>query len=290
MEGGVDSGFTKVVTNAAGEKRLFHVKGQRNIRIREVDLGIQSMNQNDYFILDSGRKIFIYPPTKTNIFQKTKANEIAKQIRDQDHNGRATVHILDHPISAQDRSEFFSILGCKSNNPSIQVGSEGDDDDAIEMKENATITLYNATTKPGYFSGGASGLLKISTKPLTQDMLKTDVSKANILQQLLFSFVKIICSTVSLFLKSNWQICGILDTGSGIFVWIGKEAIIDDKSHAMVKAQEFIAKLKYPSWTQIHRVVEGAEPVLFKQYFATWREMQPHRINHKRIAGNGMII
>lgn len=201
MEGGVDSGFKKVVTNAEGEKRLFHVKGKRNIRIREVDRDIQSMNQNDYFILDSGRKIFVYPPTKANMFQKTKANEIAKQIRDQDHNGRATVHILDHPISAQDRSEFFAILGCKSNNPSIQIAPEEDNDDAIEMKENAAITLYNATTKPGYFAGGASGLLKISTKPLTQDMLKSDVSTNNITNILFvvfrFSFVKTICSIIS---------------------------------------------------------------------------------------------
>ncbi len=29
----------------------------------------------------------------------------------------------------------------------------------------------------------------------------------------------------------------------------------------MIKAEEFIAKNKYPNWTQIHRVVEGAESV-----------------------------
>lgn len=176
LDGGVDSGFNKVITNAEDCKRLFHVKGKRNIRVRQVELKVQSMNQNDYFILDSGRKIFVYPPKKANIFQRTKANEIAKQIRDQDHHGRATVHILDDPISFEDRTEFLSILGCsKSAIAKIPEVAE-EDDEVIEMKDNATITLYNATKKPGYIVGLVSGLLKISTKPLNQDMLKSDVS------------------------------------------------------------------------------------------------------------------
>ncbi|XP_037040154.1 gelsolin-like isoform X1 [Bradysia coprophila] len=258
LDGGTDSGFNKVTTNAEGEPRLFRMKGKRNVRIRQVPLTIQSMNQHDYFLLDSGRKIFVYPPKMMNNFQKTKANEIAKQIRDQDHNGRASVHILDHPISYDDRKEFFGILGCTSSNPAIPDVQEEDDDDVIEMKENATITLYNATTKPGYFTTSTGGLLKISSKPLRQEMLKTDI-------------------------------CSILDTGIGIFVWIGKEASTEDKALAMSKAQEFITANKYPNWTQLHRIVEGAEPVQFKQYFATWRESQQHRIQHKKIAGKDSV-
>lgn len=57
-----------------------------------------------------------------------------------------------------------------------------------------------------------------------------------------------------------------MDTGIGIFVWIGKEAATEDKALAMMKAQEFIAKNNYPSWTQIHRVVEGAEPVKYTTF------------------------
>lgn len=175
LAGGVDSGFNKVITNFEDCQRLFRVRGKRNVRVRQVDLNIQSMNQNDYFILDTGRKIFIYPPAKMNNFQKTQANEIAKQIRDQDHHGRATVTILDHPIGLAERTEFFSVLGCKSANPEIPNPPE-EDDDVIEMRETVTITLYNASAKPGYFS---NGLLKISTQPFTQDMLKSDVSKFN---------------------------------------------------------------------------------------------------------------
>lgn len=177
MEGGVESGFNKVSTNAEGEKRLFHVKGKRDIRIRQVALSVKSMNKNDYFILDCGRKIFVYPSNNTNIFQKTKANEIAKEIRDQDHNGRSTVHILDHPISLEERREFFGALGCSTYDPQLPDAPD-EDDDAIEMKENATVTLYNAFIKPGIMdvSSYTSGLVKISAKPFKQDMLKTEVS------------------------------------------------------------------------------------------------------------------
>lgn len=172
---GCSGGFNKYASNVEAGKRLFRVTGKRNVRIRQVDLDIQSMNQNDYFILDTGRKIFIHPPYKMDKFQKTQANEIAKQIREQDHHGRASIHILDHPICLADRTEFFGVLRCKSNNPELPNASA--DDDVIEMKENTTITLYNASAKPGYFT---NGLMKISTQPFTQDMLKSDVSKFRI--------------------------------------------------------------------------------------------------------------
>ena len=28
----------------------------------------------------------------------------------------------------------------------------------------------------------------------------------------------------------------------------------------------------YPKWTKVDRIVEGAEPTIFKQYFKTWKE------------------
>lgn len=55
--GGVASGFKKVETNAAGEKRLFQVKGKKNIRVRQVNLSVSSMNKGDCFILDSGNEM-----------------------------------------------------------------------------------------------------------------------------------------------------------------------------------------------------------------------------------------
>lgn len=94
MPGGVASGFKATEVNAAGDKRLFQVKGKKNIRVRQVDLTIGSMNKGDCFILDAGREIYVYVGKNAKRLEKMKAISAANQIRDQDHNGRAAVHIV----------------------------------------------------------------------------------------------------------------------------------------------------------------------------------------------------
>lgn len=94
MPGGVASGFKQTEINAAGDKRLFQVKGKKNIRVRQVDLTIGSMNKGDCFILDQGREIYVYVGKNAKRLEKMKAISAANQIRDQDHNGRASVHIV----------------------------------------------------------------------------------------------------------------------------------------------------------------------------------------------------
>lgn len=94
LPGGVASGFKHVETNAAGDKRLFQVKGKKNIRVRQVDITIGSMNKGDVFILDAGKEIYVYVGQNAKRLEKIKAISVANQIRDQDHNGRATVQIV----------------------------------------------------------------------------------------------------------------------------------------------------------------------------------------------------
>lgn len=95
-----------------------------------------------------------------------------------------------------------------------------------------------------YHVSDASGSLKvdpIATKPLKQEMLNTND-------------------------------CYILDTGSGIYVWVGKKATEQEKKQSMSRATGFLQTKKYPTWTKVARVVEGAESAPFKQYFFTWRD------------------
>lgn len=108
LPGGVASGFRKVETNAAGEKRLFQVKGKKNIRTRQVDISIGSMNKGDCFILDAGRDVYVYVGSTASRLEKMKATSVANQIRDQDHNGRASVHIVGE-------SEIHAIPATKLN-------------------------------------------------------------------------------------------------------------------------------------------------------------------------------
>lgn len=47
MSGGVASGFHHVTTNDGGQKRLFQVKGKRNVRVREIGLSVSNMNKGE---------------------------------------------------------------------------------------------------------------------------------------------------------------------------------------------------------------------------------------------------
>lgn len=91
-----------------------------------------------------------------------------------------------------------------------------------------------------------------------------------------------------------------MDTGSALYVWVGRGATQQEKSQSIIRAQseckilaflnfkfrliklyhlnelflaDFIQTKKYPSWTPVHRIVENAETAPFKQYFATWRDI-----------------
>ncbi|KAM7359960.1 gelsolin isoform 2-T3 [Cochliomyia hominivorax] len=234
-QGGVGTGFKHVETNAQGEKRLFQVKGKRNVRVRQVNLSVSSMNKGDCFILDAGNEIYVYVGAQAKRVEKLKAISAANQIRDQDHNGRARVQIIDEFSTDMDKQNFFNVLGSGSPGQ-VPEESAAEEDGAFETADANSVTLYKVTD-----STGSLKVEPISQKPLRQEMLDT-------------------------------RDCFVLDTGSGIYVWVGRGATPKEKSDSMAKAQEFLRTKKYPAWTQIHRIVEGAESAPFKQYFATWRD------------------
>lgn len=147
-----------------------------------------------------------------------------------------------------DKQNFFNVLG--SGSPSqVPEESVAEEDGAFETTDANSVTLYKVSD-----SSGKLKIEPISQKPLRQEMLQS-------------------------------QDCFVLDTGSGIYVWVGRGATQKEKTDAMTKAQEFLRTKKYPAWTQIHRVVEGAESAPFKQYFATWRDVG---MSHTRLVRSAL--
>ncbi|XP_054272999.1 gelsolin, cytoplasmic isoform X2 [Macrosteles quadrilineatus] len=234
VPGGVASGFKHVDINAAGEKALYQVKGKRNVRVRQVEPKITSMNKGDCFILDTGRDIYIYVGAKAKGSERVKAIGAANLIRDQDHSGRGKVNIIDASSTADEVADFFKQLGGGSAN---QVADEPktDDDQQFERNLDNTVALYKISDASGKVSS-----VKIADKPLRQDMLDTNDAF-------------------------------ILDTvTSGIYVWVGKKSTTQEKVEALKNGQAFLKEKNYPSWTKISRVVEQAEPAGFREYFGTW--------------------
>lgn len=232
--GGIQSGF-KHVDRTSFEKVFYHVKGKRNIRVKQVDVTVASMNKGDCFILDIGTDIYVYQGEQSKRLERLKSISAANQIRDQDHGGRSKVHIIEPASSQSDVDEFFTALGGGSLNE-VPEESAGGDDEQFEKGAEKTATLHKVSD-----ASGRVQIQQISQKPFEQSALDTNDAF-------------------------------ILDTGdSNIFVWVGKKCTNQEKNESMKKAEEFLKANNYPKWTHVTRVVDGGEPAIFKQYFKSWK-------------------
>ncbi|XP_077284313.1 gelsolin isoform X2 [Arctopsyche grandis] len=244
MDGGHSTGFNHVTTNAGAEKRMFQVKGNKNIRVKQVGPGVSSMNTGDCFILNIDHDIYVYVGPKARRVEKLKAVSVANQIRDQDHNGRAKIDIIDDYSSDRDFDKFFEALGSGSKN-TVPEDSAGGDDETFETSEQQIVSLYRITDESGKMEA-----IPVSQKPFRQDQL-------------------------------NENDCFVLDTVTGgIYVWVGKQCNQKERAEVMSRAQNYIETKNYPSWVHVTRVPQGTEPAAFKQYFSTWKD---HGASHTRL-------
>jgi hypothetical protein len=127
-----------------------------------------------------------------------------------------------------DCSAFWDALGGK-----IEVTDPGEDDEAAATAAAGAVKLFHID--------GDSGDVTTSEVPavngkFTKDMLDGDDSY-------------------------------ILDSGSAIFVWIGKTANKLERKEAMVQAQKYIVDNGRPAHIPIERLAEGGETAMFKSFF-----------------------
>ncbi|XP_042353278.1 scinderin like b isoform X2 [Plectropomus leopardus] len=162
QRGGVASGFQHVVTNDMNVKRLLHIKGRRAIRATEVDMSWSSFNKGDCFIVDLGKDIYQWCGSECNRFERLKASEVSIDIRDNERNGRARVHMVEE---GEEPAAVTDALGSKGD----IAPASGDDDKAdISNKKKAAL----------YMISDASGSMKVSSvassSPFKQAMLSPD--------------------------------------------------------------------------------------------------------------------
>ncbi|XP_043235467.1 gelsolin, cytoplasmic-like isoform X3 [Amphibalanus amphitrite] len=238
LKGGVASGFRHVDPDDY-EPALFQVKGRRNVRVTQVEMGVGSMNKGDCFILDTVDTVYVWTGPESRRTERLKAIQSATEMRDNDHAGGAKVLILDEFADGGEFEAFFEALGGGSNDD-VADAPAADDDVSHERNEQKEVTLYKVS------DGGDDSveIEEVGGRPLTQDMLKSE---------------------------SGSQDCFILDTGaSGFFVWIGRESTKAEKESAVNKATKYMEQKGLPVWTKVERIVEDAEPAVFKQYFERW--------------------
>jgi len=162
LPGGVKSGFTHYDPEDV-EKRLFRVKGKKNVQVKQVPLDIASMNKSDCFILDGGKNhpILVYMPPGARKMEQFRAIQVANEIRDEDHAGNAEVEVIDQ--YSDNMAAFFDMLG--SGSPE-EVPEGSDDDESVEEENSREIKLFKIEDE---------NVSELSGKPLKQEMLESDV-------------------------------------------------------------------------------------------------------------------
>ncbi|XP_052746032.1 gelsolin [Bicyclus anynana] len=137
LEGGNESGFNEVETNAGAEKRLLQLSGCENMRIEEVPADASSLTKDHCFILEVEHDIFVLMPDGARATQRRKIISVANSLRDDYHNGRATIEIIDEFSSDEDFEQFFEALGSGSKDDLV-------DDDSTQMyaRENMSAVYF----------------------------------------------------------------------------------------------------------------------------------------------------
>uniref|UniRef100_A0A5F9CXG4 Macrophage-capping protein n=1 Tax=Oryctolagus cuniculus TaxID=9986 RepID=A0A5F9CXG4_RABIT len=165
QEGGVDSAFHKTSPGAAPAaiRKLYQVKGKKNIRATERALGWDSFNTGDCFILDLGQNIFAWCGSKSNILERNKARDLALAIRDSERQGKAQVEIV---TDGEEPAEMIQVLGPK---PPLKEGNPEEDLTADQTNAQAAA-LYKVSDATGQMN-----LTKVAdSSPFAPELLVSD--------------------------------------------------------------------------------------------------------------------
>eukprot|EP00026_Physarum_polycephalum_P002067 Phypoly_transcript_02071.p1 GENE.Phypoly_transcript_02071~~Phypoly_transcript_02071.p1 ORF type:complete len:829 (+),score=189.83 Phypoly_transcript_02071:487-2973(+) len=238
LEGGIDSGFNHVENTH--KKRLLHLKGKRNVRVREVPISASSLNKGDVFVLDLGLTLIQFNGPEASKMEKAKGLEVTSNINSNERGAKATIHIIEYPKDNDkpETKQFWEELGGEGE---VAPASAGGDDTEYEKAVAATVQLLRVSD-----STGELVVTPVASVPLKKTQLDTND-------------------------------CFIVDVGTQIFVWVGKGSTQQEKTSSMQLATGFLASSGRPEWTPITRVVEGGEPPAFKSQFSNWSDVTLNR-------------
>lgn len=159
LEGGVASGFNHVKPTEY-KARLLHLKGRRNIRITEVPIKVESLNEGDVFILDAGLKLYQWQGKKAGKNEKARAGQLARAI-DDERKGQPTIEVFTQ--GDKDDDEFWAYFGGRPD----KIPEDSGDDEEWEKKSEKRL----------YHLSDASGKMEfklVAEKDVKKSMLNSD--------------------------------------------------------------------------------------------------------------------
>lgn len=217
---------------------LIRVKGRRNVTARAVETTCKSLNRGDAFVLidPSTRTVYEWRGSSANKMEVAKAMDIAGRVKNKEFGGRADIFVLEDG-KTDTNTKFWELLGGKGAiAPPESVGEDEDEDKVVRQDY-----LFGIVEKtPG--------------KPELQQIAKSKFNKE---------------------MMQSGQVY-LLDCLTELYMWVGKGCANPHRSFIAAKAQEALTGVKVrPKWVGITRVIEGAEPEIFKEKFCDWPSTLP---------------
>jgi len=112
LDGGVETGF-KHVDPKEYKPRLLHLKGKKNVVVREVPLHISSLNSGDVFVIDHGLDIYQMNGKECGAMEKTRAAELTRAL-DSERGGKPQIWVFEEEDTRDvHATKFWSYLGGK---------------------------------------------------------------------------------------------------------------------------------------------------------------------------------
>ena len=257
LDGGVASGFNAVKPHEYSP-RLFHVKGKRYTRVRQVPLAVTSLDAGDSFILDLGLIIIQWNGASANVHEQAKAVEVSNALRNE-RGARPEMVILNQnvndAVTDPIASKFWQSLGVASAvQPSIPVKAPDSGVAAATRGSNDAFLILD-------HSGN------LSVVPGTT----TDSSKwlrASLVENAAY----------------------IVDVSSAVFVWTGSQCSAAQKNNAVRAAAARVdgpSAGSRPLWTPVTCVRSGFETADFKAIFYDWEAISAAKLREALAAPPG---
>ena len=230
LDGGVDSAFNHFEP-AKYKPRLLQVKGAKHIRIAQVPLKGESLNENDAFILDAGLDLFLWVGQNANKQERAKSAYAVTSIRNNERNAQATIHYPRD--NAEDEKAFWALLGGKPAKIREEDDKKDEDVDLVMMSKE--IHLFEVSNAEGAMSSK-----EIVERPLLKGMLKTEETYVLVLER-------------------------------DVYVWCGRKSNTEEKENALKMANDYADKYNKKHGLRCVKVNEGMEDVVFQMNFSDWQ-------------------
>ncbi|KAH7293292.1 hypothetical protein KP509_28G019500 [Ceratopteris richardii] len=147
--------------NGRYQVRLFKCNGRHVAHVKEVSFTRASLSHEDIFILDTEFKIFQFNGANTDIYQRAKAMDVVKYVKDNFHKKDCSVAVIEDGkfVADADSGEFWGFFGGYAP---LGRRSDGEGHSENNYNKASLLCVFEGQTK------------KIEGSVLTRDLLSSN--------------------------------------------------------------------------------------------------------------------